>query len=120
MERRIIPLYTQEEYAPTVDLQEELGEELRCLRERDCLYSNPFEDRHHHIFGEDLSEVEQLLRSHPDFISNVCRCLHQQIHRTWDRSEPITDEFGVGYLLSSPQNLGANQRRRLKQLRRNL
>ena len=116
MNRKPIPLRTELAHAPVApDLVQELGA-LSC--DGECRYHQPRVDRHHTVFGSDLTEAEQLLRSHPDFILNMCRCLHEQIHRTWDRSEPLSDGFVVGYLTASEHNLSATKQKKLNQLRR--
>lgn len=125
MERgRPTPLETDLEFAPNTyeALVEEVGS-LACTSRESCFQrGGEFQDRHHLIFSQegDLSEAEQLLKCHPDFIIGVCRCIHQNAHRTWDRSEPLSDEFVVGYLMASPLNLNANKRRKLLELRKAL
>lgn len=116
-QRPVLPIRTELPTAPTGEALIEAVESFECRRENDCRYTNPYKDRHHEIFGSDLTDAEELLKSHPDFISDVCRCIHQRIHRTWDRSEPISDDFAVGYLLAPPVNLTANKRKKLKELR---
>lgn len=128
MERRIPPLRTELEYKPVdVDRLSAILGGLSCQTTEGCRIQNCFTDREHLISSNPsrgvapLTEVEQMLKSHPDFIiPSICRWKHERINATWDRSEPISDDFGVGYLLASPLNLGANQRRRLKDLRRQL
>ena len=117
MDRGITP----PEFAPNTfeGLVEAVGS-LSCDPDRECFQRYSFQDRHYAIFGEDLSPAEELLRDHPDFIINCCRCAREIIHKTWDRSEPVSDQFAVGYLTASPVNLTANKRRQLNQLRREL
>lgn len=110
---------TSEQFAPT-DINH-LAEMLGGFSCQGCELPRCFEDRHHTIFtGSEqvpLTEVEQLLKSHPDMIvRGICRAKHQDIHKEFGRSQPITDEFGLGYLMASPLNLKANQRKKLKQL----
>lgn len=120
MERGVPKLETELEYAPITreGLEQALGG-LGCSGE--CYMAVCTQDRHHAVFGEDLGEGEKLLRYHPDFIlPTFCRAKHQVIHGTWDRSEPVTDAFAVGYLTASPLNLNANKRKRLKEIRKGL
>lgn len=122
MERRSIPpIRSEYEFAPTdKDRLASLLGGFFCSRSVDCRIQNCHQDRHHMVYGQDLSDPETMMKSHPDMIEPICRWKHQQVHRTWDRSEPISDDFAVGYLLANPQNLGANQRKRLKELRKGL
>lgn len=122
------PIRTELEYKP-IDrdrLAQELGGFL-CERSDQCRIQNCFTDREHIISAneaqgaEPLSEVEQMLRTHPDFIvGSICRWKHMRINVTWSRSEPISDEEGVRYLTESPVNLNPRQRKRLKEIRRSL
>ena len=124
--RRIPPLRTELDYAPTEqDRLELLLGGFECEDDSGCSLVVCHEDRHHTVFDghgeEPLSEVETLLSHHPDFIvSSVCRYKHSRVHRTWDRSDPICDELGVDILTASPLNLGANDRDRLKVIRAEL
>lgn len=120
MPRPVIPITTGLQYAPVGEAFSEQFPQTGCLRERDCRFTNPFQDRHHQIFGQDLSEAEQLLMTHPDFITTMCRDMHMSIHRTWDRSEPLSDDFAIGYLIASPLNLCAGKMKKLKDLRRSI
>lgn len=107
------------EYAPiTYDGLVEAVGSLACDPNRECTQRYPFNDRHHLIFGEDLTEAERLLKSHPDFIVNVCRCVHQAIHNRYDRSEPVSDDFVIGYYIASPANMSKTRIKNLKKLRR--
>jgi hypothetical protein len=125
MERRVPPIKTELEFKPSDKdrLAEVLGG-FSCQNTEGCRIQNCFQDREHIIStneaqgAEPLSEVEQMLRSHPDFIVDaICRWKHMRINVTWNRSEPISDDFGIGYLLASPLNLNANKRKRLKEIR---
>lgn len=128
MDRRVPPFRTELEYKP-ID-KDQLAQVLGgfgCAREVDCRVQNCFTDREHLISAnpaqgaEPLSEVEDLLRSHPDFIvPAICRWKHMRVNVTWNRSEPISDQFGVGYLLASPVNLNASKRKRLKEIKKGL
>lgn len=87
--------------------------------EGECHLAVCMQDRHHLVFGKDLSEAERLIKSHPDYIvPNVCREKHEQAHKRWNRSEPLSDEFVIGFLVASPLNLNANKRKKLGELRR--
>lgn len=107
------------EYAPTSyeGLVEAVGS-LACDPDRECFQPYEYQDRHHLVYGKDLSEAERLIKSHPDFIINACRCAHMIIHKNWDRSEPVSDEFVIGYLTASPVNLTPRKRKTLNNLRR--
>ena len=128
MKRPVPPLRTELEYKP-VDkdrLAEELGG-FACSREAWCPMQNCFQDREHLISAdpargaEPLTEVEEMLKSHPDFIvPAICRAKHMRVNTTWSRSEPIADDFGVGYLISSPLNLNKRKRERLNEIRRSM
>lgn len=128
MRRPVPPYRTDLEYKPLTP--EALGEVIggfQCERSDSCRVQNCFQDTEHLISAneaqgaEPLSEVEGMLKRHPDFIiGSICRWKHMRINVTWNRSEPISDEFGVGYLLASPVNLSPSQRKRLKEIRRNL
>ena len=128
MRRPVPPIRTELEYKP-VDkdrLAQELGG-FSCSRDVECRLQNCFQDMEHIISSnptagaEPLSEVEELLKSHPDFIvPSICRWKHMRMNVTWNRSEPIQDEFGVGYLTASPVNLSPTKRKRLKEIRRGL
>ena len=128
MKRPVPPIRTELEYKP-IDkdlLAEEIGG-FACMRENWCPIKNCYTDREHLIFAneslgaEPLSEVEQFLKRYPDFIvSSICRAKHMRINVTWARSEPITEEFGTGYLLSNPVNLRTDQIDRVKQIRKAL
>ena len=120
------PLRTELSFKPTniAHLEQEVGG-FGCERESMCRVQNCFSDREHLIFSgnpeEPLTEAENLLKSHPDFIvPAICRWKHMRINVTWDRSEPISDEFAIGYLIASPLNLCASKMKRLKKLRRGL
>ena len=128
MNRPVPPLRTELEYKPLDrdHLAQVLGG-FSCQNTEGCRIQNCFTDREHIISAnpeqgaEPLSEVEQMLKSHPDFIVGaICRWKHMRINVTWNRSEPISDNFGVGYLVASPQNLNANKRKRLRELRKGL
>lgn len=128
MKRPVPPYRTELEYKP-VDrdhLETVLGG-FSCSRDVDCRIQNCFEDREHIISAneaqgaEPLTEVEGFLKTHPDFIvPSICRWKHMRINVTWNRSEPISDEFGVGYLLASPVNLSPTKRKRVKEIHRGL
>lgn len=109
-------LETERVFAPTS--REEILELIDQVPIADYHYHVPTHDRHHHIFGADLSEAERLLRSHPDFITTIPRLAHMCIHKTFERSEPVSDDFVLGYALADPGRFSANSIRRLKQLRR--
>lgn len=117
--RRVIPLRTELEYAPTeIDHLAEVLGGLSCSRDIDCRIQNCYQDDHHVIYGQDMSEVEQLLKQHPDMKARLCRAKHERVHRTWDRSEPVSDEFGLGYLIASPTGLSKNKQRELRKMLR--
>lgn len=126
MRRPVPPLRTELEYKPLDRdrLAQVLGG-FACQNTENCRVQNCFTDREHIISAnpgqgaEPLTEVEEMLRTHPDFIvDSICRYKHMRINVTWNRSEPVSDDFGIGYLLASPVNLPTNKRRRLKELRR--
>lgn len=128
MKQPVPPIRTELEYKPVdVDrLAEEVGG-FACRRENWCPLQNCFQDREHLISAnetqgaEPLTEVEGFLRTHPDFIvPAICRATHMRINVTWNRSEPISDEFGVGYLLASPVNLSQTKRKRVREIHRGL
>jgi len=88
----VTPIESGLEFAPTrIDrLSSEVG---GFLCDQVCRFKRPYEDKHHMIFGEELSKDERRLKSNPDYIVNpICRCIHESIHATWDRSEPLTNE----------------------------
>lgn len=113
-----LPILNAREYAPTdrEELMEMIGS-LAC--DGECSYHVPRQDRHHHIFNTqgELTPAEQLLRSHPDFITRMCRCAHECLHKRWDRSEPISTDFVIGYLLASPVNMSKTRKKKLNKLR---
>lgn len=112
MERRIIPLTTELEYAPVrKDHLEEILGGLSCSGV--CELPRCYEDRHHLIFGPDLNEAERLLKSHPNFIERVCRDKHERNHKTWDRSEPIDEQTAVDYLRNNPTGMTGKGKQRL-------
>lgn len=87
MERRIVPLDTELDVAPTNP--EQLGEMLGGFAcQQACRFKRPRSDRHHLIFGEHDEAVEAL-RSLPEFIIRICRCKHEVIHATWQRSGEV-------------------------------
>lgn len=128
MRRPVPPLRTELEYKP-VDrshLEEVLGG-FSCSRDVECRVQNCFQDTEHIVSSnpslgaEPLTEAEQMLRNHPDFIvPAICRWKHMRMNVTWNRSEPVSDKFAVRYLTASPLNLNANNRKRLKELRQGL
>lgn len=112
--------FSSERLAPVIrhELVSFLGE-ISCSGE--CSLQACTQDRHHQIFGSDLTEAERLLKSHPDFIlPNICRDKHMKIHKQFDRSEPLSDEFVVGFLTASPLNLTPKKRQQLKTMKRGL
>lgn len=113
MERGKLP--TDLEFAPITreGLEEAIGS-LAC--DGDCAYNTPRQDQHHLLFG-DLSESEQVLRTHPDFKATICRCLHECVHKTWTRSEPVSLDFVIGYVSASAQPLASNQQKVFNRLR---
>lgn len=128
VQRRIPPLRTELEHKPILrDHLEQVVGGFSCAREVECRMQNCFQDTEHIISAnpaqgaEPLTEVETMMKSHPDFIvRSICRWKHMRINATWNRSEPISDEFGVGYLTASPLNLNKKQKSRLKEIRKEL
>lgn len=128
MKQPVPPFRTELEYKPVdVDrLSQEIGG-FACARENWCPLQNCYQDTEHLISAnpaqgaEPLTEVEGFLKSHPDFIvPAICRAKHMRINVTWNRSEPISNEFGIGYLLASPVNLTPTKIKRIKEIRRGL
>ena len=108
------------EFAPNNrdDLLEMLGS-TACSGE--CFLAVCTQDRHHMVWGTDLSDAERLLRNHPDFIlPQVCRAKHETLHKRFDRSEPVSDEFVIGYYIASPANMSKTRIKNIKKLRRSL
>ena len=108
--------FSRERLAPVIkdELVSYLGS-VSCSGE--CNLAVCMQDRHHTIFGSDLTEAEKLLKSHPDFILySVCRDRHQTLHKQFDRSEPLSDEFVIGYLLASPVNMSTTRKKKLRRL----
>lgn len=126
MRNRVPPFRTELEYKPVeIDRLSDAIGGFSCRNTVNCRIQNCFTDREHLISSnesqgaEPLTEVEELLRTHPDFIvSSICRWKHMRINVTWNRSEPISDDFGIGYLLASPVNLSPSKRKRLKEIRK--
>lgn len=87
MERRIVPLETERDYAPIQrdELSDIVGG-FACQQE--CRFKRPKQDRHHLIYGR--HDAETLAhRSSSEFIIRMCRCKHEQVHATWERSEEV-------------------------------
>src|SRR5690242_7150232 len=104
------------EYAPAHrdDFVEAIGS-LAC--EGECNLQACMADRHHLIFGTDLTDAEKLLKSHPDFIvPQVCRDKHEKFHKRYDRSEPLSTEFVIGHMLASPVNMSTTRKKKLRGL----
>jgi len=89
-ERIVPPLWTELEHAPTDKnhLERLLGG-FACSRDVQCRVQNCYEDKHHMVFGQDLSEAEIEAKSAPFSTQAICRWKHQRVHVTWDRSQPI-------------------------------
>ena len=109
-----------EGFAPVIrhELVSFLGD-IACSGE--CHMAVCKQDRHHLIYSHqgDLTEAEWLLKSHPDFIlPNICREKHESIHRQFDRSEPLSDEFVRGYIKASPVAITPKKRKNINRRQR--